>query len=325
MKSLLPAAGWVLALAGLTACSKPVEQSPPKMRYALAGPLIPARMTMTAAWDVPRNPLTDPTLNRSAQSDLIRWGYRLFVNTPEEASRFVSSRVICANCHLNAGQRERALPLVGIAAVFPEYNKRADRPFTLADRIVDCFWRSENATGKLGPNGRGAARPGASALPAPDSKEVLALAAYLTWLTPGSESGTSLWWRGQNAIPRTSLIPIAKLDPAKGEALYAEHCTTCHGPDGQGVFIGDKRAAPLWGPDSWNDGAGAARVYTLAGIIRYMMPYLNPGSLTDEEAQQLAAFITSKPRPAYPFKDRDYLVSPLPADAVYYPVRRHAR
>ena len=70
--------------------------------------------------------------------------------------------------------------------------------------------------------------------------------------------------------------------------------------------IGDKKAGPLWGDGSWNDGAGAARVYTLAGIIRYSMPYLNPGSLTDEEAQQVAAFITSKPRPRYPFKSRDY-------------------
>ena len=36
---------------------------------------------------------------------------------------------------------------------------------------------------------------------------------------------------------------------------------------------------------------GAARVYTLAGIVRYAMPYLNPGSLTDQEAQEVAAYI----------------------------------
>ena len=82
--------------------------------------------------------------------------------------------------------------------------------------------------------------------------------------------------------------------------------------------IGDKKAGPLWGADSWNDGAGAARVYTLAGIIRYTMPYLNPGSLTDEEAQDVAAFINAKPRPAYPFKSRDYPGAKVPPDAVYY-------
>ena len=83
--------------------------------------------------------------------------------------------------------------------------------------------------------------------------------------------------------------------------------------------IGDKKAGPLWGDDSWNDGAGAARVYTLAGIIRYAMPYLDPGSLSDEEAQHVAAYINSQPRPRYPFKDRDYPGSKIPVDAVYYP------
>jgi thiosulfate dehydrogenase len=84
------------------------------------------------------------------------------------------------------------------------------------------------------------------------------------------------------------------------------------------VQIGDKKAGPLWGPDSWNDGAGAGRVYTLAGIVRYTMPYLNPGSLTDQEAQEVSAYINSRPRPKYPYKDRDYVGSKVPVDAVYY-------
>ena len=90
---------------------------------------------------------------------------------------------------------------------------------------------------------------------------------------------------------------------------------------GQGVQIGDKIAGPLWGPRSWNDGAGAARVYTLAGMIRYSMPYLDPGNMTDEDAQQLAAFIDSKPRPVFPFKEGDYRTEKLPPDAVYYAQR----
>ena len=97
-----------------------------------------------------------------------------------------------------------------------------------------------------------------------------------------------------------------------------EHCTACHGEDGQGVQIADKKAGPLWGPHSWNDGAGSALIYMLAGVIRYMMPYLNPGVLTDEEAQQIAAFITSQPRPEYAYKDLDYRAEPRPVDAVYY-------
>jgi thiosulfate dehydrogenase len=155
-------------------------------------------------------------------------------------------------------------------------------------------------------------------LPTPASKEVLAIAAYLTWLAKGWEIGKNPTWRGQNAIAQSALIPVDKLDPRKGEALFEERCITCHGRDGQGVAVGDEKPGPLWGPDSWNDGAGAARVYTLAGIIRYAMPYLDPGSLTDEQAQQLAAFIDSQPRPSYPFKAQDYLTEKLPPDSVYY-------
>jgi thiosulfate dehydrogenase len=266
-------------------------------------------MSMVAAAEVPANPLTDKTLDDSPLSHEIRWGYKLFTNTPAEAARFVPGQVACSNCHLNAGQRERALPVVGLAGVFPEYNRRHGRLISLTDRIVECFLRSENA----------AAHP--DQLPNATSKEVIALGAYLTWLSRGYTIGKSPAWRGQNTIAAKALIPVDKLDRKKGEALFTERCAACHGVDGQGITVGDRRPAPLWGEKSWNDGAGAARVYTLAGIIRYTMPYVTPGSLTDEEAQQIAAFITSKPRPAFPFKAQDYPTDPLPPDAVYYPRR----
>jgi thiosulfate dehydrogenase len=326
MKTRLRSLAGAIALVGVVGCSPAADPGAPALPYQLNGPLIPARMTMVTAWDVPTNPLNDPTLGQSKLAEEIRWGYRLFTNTPVEARRFVPSEVTCNNCHLNSGQRERAMPLVGIAGVFPEYNRRGGRLISLADRIVECFLRSENSTGILERTEDGAApQVGPEALPTPTSKEVLALSAFLTWLSRGYEIGGNLTWRGQNTIPTASLIPVGKLEPQKGEAIFNERCTSCHGTDGQGVFVGDKRPGPLWGPRSWNDGAGASRVYTLAGIIRYTMPYLDPGSLTDEEAQQLAAYINSKPRPSYPFKDKDYLVEPLPADAVYYPQRIAAR
>lgn len=291
--------------AGMAGCAGNGQQaaaSPFKMR----GPLVAAEATMVAAWHVPKNPLNDSTLDDSKLSNDIKWGFRLFTNTPGEAPHFAPGKVSCSNCHLNAGQRERSLPLVGIAGMFPEYNRRSGRLYSLNDRVVDCFLRSENATGAD------------VELPTPTSPEVLALSAYITWLARGFEVGKNPTWRGQNTIAAASLIPIEKLDRQKGEALFKEHCTNCHGEDGQGVQIGDKKAGPLWGPDSWNDGAGAARVYTLAGIIRYAMPYLDPGRLTDEEAQHVAAFINSKPRPVYPFKQQDYRKEKRPVDSVYY-------
>ena len=274
--------------------------------------LVPGSSTMVTAWTIPRNPLLDSTLDKTAGGRQIRWGYRLFVNTPAEAPALARNSLTCGNCHLNAGQRELALPVVGVATAFPEYNNRAGRMFSLEDRIVGCFTRSEDGTGILSAGGN------EEQLPSANTPEVTAIAAYIRWLSAGFSRGDSLPWRGHNLIARENKIRLEDLSPSRGRALFKEKCASCHGKDGEGVQIGDKKAGPLWGPKSWNDGAGAARIYTLAGIIRFAMPYLNPGSLTDEEAQHIAAFINSMPRPAYPFKGKDYQVEPLPADAVYY-------
>lgn len=257
---------------------------------------------MVTAWDYPRNPLTDSSLNDSPDGARIRHGFELFVDTFRKAPHFRPNKLTCNNCHLNGGQKERAMPLVGVATVYPEYNKREARMFTLEDRIVGCFRRSQCSTEDA----------------TPSSEEVTAIAAYLDWLSEGIPRAAKLPWRGLNVIPSEKLIPVDYLDPRRGEALFMDKCTNCHGTDGQGVEIGDKKAGPLWGPDSWNDGAGAARIYTLAGMIRHAMPYLDPGSLSDEEAQHIAAFINSQRRPEYSGKDRDYRVEPLPPDAVYY-------
>src|SRR6185369_5111040 len=136
-----------------------------------SGPLISSKTTMVTAWEFPKNPLTDPSLDDSKLSNEIRWGFKIFTNTPAEAPQFAPGKMSCNNCHLNGGQRERSLPLVGVAGSFPEYNRRSGRLYSLNDRIVDCFLRSENATGAA-----------EVVLPTTTSKEVLAVAAYLTWL-----------------------------------------------------------------------------------------------------------------------------------------------
>jgi thiosulfate dehydrogenase len=291
----LCAAGAILVIA--SACGRADKKSP----------LVSAKTTMVTAWQVPLDPTKDAAATDARLVQQIRTGYEIFTDTPHKAARFTGGTVSCNNCHLNAGQRDRALPLVAVAGMFPEYNNRAARFISLNDRIVDCFMRSENAPGK-----------GLDDLPTPASPEVLALSAYITWLAKGFAVGENPAWRGHNAIAQEQLIPVGKLDRVRGETVFKERCTSCHGQDGQGVQVGDKKPGPLWGPGSWNDGAGAARVYTLAGIIRYTMPYLDPGSLSDDDAQHVAAFLTSQDRPEYPFKDRDYVGGKVPADAVYY-------
>lgn len=236
------------------------------------------------------------------EAEAVKLGFRIARDTRQYASKYVGNELSCANCHLNVGQRDRGFPWVGIAGMFPEYRSRDGRLISLEDRISDCFKRSMNGTA-----------------PPFDSPEMMAVSAYITWLSDSIPVGVNPPWRGQNRIAKENLIPIEKLDIKQGEQLYVRNCSSCHGIDGQGVQLADAKPGPLWGPQSWNDGAGAARIYTLAGYIRYAMPLTVPGSLSDEESQQVAAYINSHPRPVYAGKAKDYPESGAPIDAVYYP------
>ena len=40
------------------------------------------------------------------------------------------------------------------------------------------------------------------------------------------------------------------------QAIFTERCTSCHGVDGQGVAVGDKKPGPLWGPSGLTSSGG---------------------------------------------------------------------
>jgi thiosulfate dehydrogenase len=80
---------------------------------------------------------------------------------------------------------------------------------------------------------------------------------------------------------------------------------------------------PLWGSDSFNDGAGMARLITAANFVHFNMPhgtdYLNP-QLTVEQAWDVAAYMISQPRPAKAGLDKDFRdLLTKPVDAPYGP------
>ena len=307
-----------LLLAACTENRSPEPQRSPADSLSW-GILIPASAPILRAGEVPRNPLTAGTVGDSMYLKSVRRGFELFMNTSKLAPALAGGTMSCNNCHPNGGQREKAMPLVGLARVFPEYNKRSGRPFTLEERIVGCLLRSINATGSK--DSRTVTRH-ENQLPAnglnSETPEVKDLAAYIAWLSSPAGIGKEIPWRGRNGLPASSLIPVKNLDPKLGKSLFDTLCTACHGKDGQGLFSNGRRPGPLWGPNSWNDGAGAARVYTLAGMIRPWMPYVSPGRLTDEQAQHIAAYITSQARPIFPYKNQDYTKEKIPPDAVYY-------
>ena len=102
---------------------------------------------------------------------------------------------------------------------------------------------------------------------------------------------------------------------ARGDKLYVAHCAACHGDNGQGQRVGNAGDAqgyvipPLWGPDSFNDGAGMARLGIAANFVHSNMPngatWQQP-AVPDTDAWDVAAFVESQPRPHKAGLDRDF-------------------
>jgi cytochrome c len=57
---------------------------------------------------------------------------------------------------------------------------------------------------------------------------------------------------------------------------------------------------PVWGPRSYNWGAGMARINNAAGFIKANMPLSEGGKLTIQQAWDVAAYVDGKPRPQDP-------------------------
>jgi thiosulfate dehydrogenase len=191
---------------------------------------------------------------------------------------------------MNDGLSPNKLPLVGVFARFPQYRSRSATVELIEDRINDCFERSLN--------GRALAR---------DSQPMRDMVAYLAFLSYGIPVGAALEGQG---LPRLDPLPG---DTARGRAIFAGRCTICHGPDGQGTAA----APPLWGPGSFNIGAGMARLRTAASFIHVAMPFDKPGTLTPQEAYDVAAFVISRPRPDYARKANDWPNGNPPPDVAY--------
>jgi thiosulfate dehydrogenase len=234
--------------------------------------------------------LSDTTWPATPMGKAARRGHALLAHTPDSLPKYAHSALRCFNCHLDEGMRRNGLLLIGVAARYPQYRSRSNSVEMLIDRVNDCFRRSLNG----------------SALPA-ESNDMRDIIAYLSWISRGVGVFDSVPGQG---LPK--LTPL-KPDTAKGAAIFASVCSVCHGPDGHGSAA----YPPLWGPRSFNIGAGMTRLYTLASFVRSNMPYDKPGSLSDQQAFDVAAFVASHPRPDYAAKAADWPNGDPPPDVAY--------
>lgn len=198
-------------------------------------------------------------------------------------NRMAGNNLSCSNCHLKAGTQAGSGSWVGVTDRYPQFRGRENKTGTIEDRINGCMERSMNGK-KLDV----------------DAPEMQAMVAYMEWLAEDLPEDKVKEFKG---YPRIA-IPEVAVDLEIGKAVYTKECVICHGENGQGA---PKPASPgyvyppLWGPDSFNNGAGMHRVITAAEFIKSNMPYLeatwNNPKLTDEEAYHVAGYINSFTRP----------------------------
>ena len=222
--------------------------------------------------------------------------------------RYAGNNLACTSCHQAGGTKPFAIPWVGVTATFPQYRGREDQISTVEERINGCMERSMNG----------------KALPL-DAPEMKAFTTYIAFLSKGVPVGAQL----EGAAVLQSAVPNRRADAVAGRAVYDAKCTVCHGADGMGKRTGQRGDAlgytfpPLWGPDSFNNGAGMNRLLTTTRFIRQNMPLGASHTATvlnDDEAYDVTAFMLSKPRPIKAHLEADFPARwNKPIDAAFAP------
>lgn len=216
----------------------------------------------------------------------IRRGMAIFADTPGNARPYVGNALSCTNCHIDTGRKAKAAPMWAAWVMYPQYRKKNAQINDMEDRIRGCFMYSMN--GQDSPAG------GAPARGSPIYRD---LEAYFHWLATGAPTGKKMVGAGFPKLEKTAL----GYDPARGKKVFEQKCDSCHGADGQGaVSAANVTFPPLWGPQSYNWGAGLARVDNAAAFIKWNMPYGSGDTLTDQESWDVAAYIDSQKRPKDP-------------------------
>lgn len=251
---------------------------------------------------VAKEPPAEPTVTATAttatmvpipEGDLgasIRRGRAILSATRDSLPGHVGNDLRCTSCHLDEGRRRNAMPWVGVAARFPQYRSRSASVARLEDRINDCFERSLAGT--------------AVAWNDPAMRDMVA---YMAHLSHDVAHGSTVPGQG---VPLGSAVPG---DSTAGATLYAAQCARCHGAEGEGT-VG---FPPVWGPRSYTIGAGMARLRTVAGFVRHNMPFDKPGTLTEQQAQDIATFLITRPRPDFAGKVNDWPRGDPPPDVAY--------
>ncbi len=230
-------------------------------------------------------------------SGAIKRGYELTKDTHLKLPDHVGNGLSCSNCHTDGGRTPKAAPFVGVTHRYPRYRARSGKEDNLKARINGCFERSMD--------GKALAH---------DAAPMEDLVAYMTWLSRDVAPDDKVAGVG---MPRIN--PPAEASASRGKEVYVAQCIACHQADGKGLYTPDGKATfpALAGPHSFNVGAGMARLHTAAAFVKWNMPQGRGGTLTDQEAYDVAAYFTRFERPDFQNKAQDWPKGNKPDDARY--------
>lgn len=234
-------------------------------------------------------PVVDSTPDDQYATAVYR-GLAIITHTADSLPGYVGSNLNCTSCHLDEGRRANAMPLAGSFARYPRYMDRTAAVIPIEDRVNYCFTRSLSG----------------SRLP-PGSREMQDIVAYLSYISKGVPYGEHVRGEGMPKMP-----PFVG-DSGRGSVLFAQNCARCHGSDGAGMGP----IPALWGAKSFSVGASMARQERAASFIRRNMPFDAPGTLNDRQSFDIAAYMTSMPRPDSPGKENDWPSGGAPPDVPY--------
>lgn len=289
--------GLSLCFMGLAACQKPnaASQAAPTEAAKAAEAAAAPKVETDEEYFARRYKMPDEdTIPDNQLGEAIRLGMKIVNDTYNMVPDHVGNKLRCTSCHRNNGTVPYGLPWVGSSAIYPRYRARNAGVVSMHERINGCFRRSMNG----------------KALPL-HSKEMGAIIVFIKWLSQGVPIGEQIKGSGLISINH-DLIP----DPKNGKRIYDAKCVSCHQKDGSGMYPGGTYIYPaVAGPDSFNDGAGMARLYKAAAFIKHNMPLNQGETLTEQESVDVAQYLTHLDRPVFPDKAKDWPNGGRPKDA----------